>query len=287
VGLALSNAGVDRALLALALVVAAVVSGAVAQRLVRAELERSFDGIAEALGRREREVEENQERLAAMSRRLLAAQEGERRRIARELHDELGQLLTGAHLNLVSLQGGSARPHPGFDPLDDTLDLVDRALTTVRELSTELRPAVLDDGGLEDALRWLLDRVSHRAGFEARFEVQPIDAELSAEIQTTLFRVAQEALTNVMRHAGATEVVMTLCRRDNALELLVRDNGVGFDPGVAQKRASTGQSMGMIGMQERVGLIGGRLELESAPGRGVLLRATVPLEESWKAQAAS
>jgi signal transduction histidine kinase len=242
------------------------------------------------LGQRESEVKENQERLATLSRRLLAAQEDERRRIARELHDELGQLLTGAKLNLVSLQGGSARPHPGFDPLVDTLDLVGRAITAVRELSTELRPAVLDDAGLEEALHWLLDRVSHRAGFAGHLDAEPIGAEIAPEVETALFRFAQEALTNVTRHAGATTVAMSLRQRDGDIELVVQDDGVGFDAASVRDRALQGKSLGMIGMEERITLAGGRLEIDSAPGRGARLTAMVPLTgsvtEDWQDQKA-
>ncbi|HVR28667.1 MAG TPA: cache domain-containing protein [Thermoanaerobaculia bacterium] len=240
------------------------------------DLARSFDGMVAAIDQRERQLEENQERLSAMSRRLLAAQEEERRRIARELHDELGQLLTGAKLNLVSLQGGSAHPPPGFDPLVDTIDLVGRALTSVRELSTELRPAVLDDAGLEEALHWLLVRVSTRAGFDGHLEAESMDADLAPEIETSLFRFAQEALTNVMRHAAATTVSMTLRQRGGQVELTLEDDGTGFDTEAAHGKAIAGSSLGIVGMQERITLAGGRLEIDSAPGRGTRLRAIVP-----------
>jgi signal transduction histidine kinase len=255
------------------------------------ELARSFDSMASALDQRERLLEDQQERLASMSRRLLLAQEEERRRIARELHDELGQLLTGAKLNLVSLQGGSARPHPGFDPLDDTIDLVARAITTVRELSTELRPAILDDAGLEEALHWLLERTANRAGFDGHLEAEPLGADIPAEVETTLFRFAQEALTNITRHAAATHVVMTLRRRGSYVELVVQDDGAGFDAVSARRRAHEGKSLGIIGMEERITLTGGRLEIDSAPGRGARLRAVVPVrgargDEIWSEEEA-
>ena len=255
------------------------------------ELARSFDGMAQALDQRKTEIDDSQERLASMSRRLLAAQEDERRRIARELHDELGQLLTGAKLNLVSLQGGLALPQSGFDPLDDTLDLVGRALTTVRELSTELRPAVLDDAGLEEALQWLLDRVSHRAGFEGRYRSEPLGTGVPPEVETTLFRFAQEALTNVARHAHANNVEITLRRQGSMLYLVVRDDGVGFFVGDARERSLKGGSLGLVGMEERITLAGGDLEIESAPGRGTTLRVRMPfgapLDVAWEAEAAS
>jgi signal transduction histidine kinase len=254
------------------------------------ELARSFDHIAARLEQRERRLEESQERLSALSRRLLAAQEDERRRIARELHDELGQLLTGAKLNLVSLQGGSARPHPGFDALDDTLDLVGRALNAVRELSTQLRPAVLDDAGLEEALHWLLDRVSHRAGFDGYLEAEPLGTDIAHETETTLFRFAQEALTNVARHAGASRVEITLRRHGSDIELTVQDDGAGFDAEAVHQKAIQGSSLGIIAMTERLTLAGGRLEIDSAPGRGTRMRAIVPVTrsapEDWEEEAA-
>jgi two-component system sensor histidine kinase UhpB len=168
-------------------------------------------------------------------------------------------------------------PHPGFDPLDDTIDLVARAITTVRELSTELRPAILDDAGLEEALHWLLERTGNRAGFEGHLEAEPLGADLSAEVETTLFRFAQEALTNVTRHAAATTVAMTLRRRGSYVELVVQDDGSGFDTAVARRRAHEGKSLGIIGMEERITLSGGRLDIDSAPGRGARLRALVPV----------
>jgi signal transduction histidine kinase len=254
------------------------------------ELARAFDGMAEALDQRKRELDDNQERLAAMSRRLIAAQEDERRRIAHELHDELGQLLTGAKLNLVSLQGGLALPHDGFDPLDDTIDLVGRALTTVRELSTALRPTVLDEAGLAEALRWLLDRVALRAGFEGHFASDTIGA-LPPVVETVLFRFAQEALTNITRHAAARQVWVTLERRGSTLQLVVRDDGVGFHADAARARSRHGESLGLIGMEERIALVGGRFEIDSMPGRGTTLRAVIPvggrLEEDWETLAAS
>ncbi len=235
------------------------------------ELARSFDGMAEALDQRKHELEDNQERLAAMSRRLLAAQEDERRRIARELHDELGQLLTGAKLNLVSLQGGLAVPHPDFDPLDDTLDLVGRALTTVRELSTELRPAILDEPGLDEALHWLLDRVSHRAGFEV--DVRQRDRSGSRcrpRIETTVFRFVQEALTNVARHAAASNVSGPRSGSRGATLEARRcvTTASGFYADAARARSHQGGSLGLIGMEERITLAGGRLEIDRRRAAG-------------------
>jgi signal transduction histidine kinase len=276
--------------LGVVLIIVLAIAWLAAERLVLRPASRILDGMAEALDQRKYELDDNQERLAAMSRRLIAAQEDERRRIARELHDELGQLLTGAKLNLVSLQGGMALPQDGFDPLDDTLDLVGRALATVRELSTELRPAILDEAGLAEALHWLLDRVALRAAFEARFDSEPVGA-LPTEVETTLFRFAQEALTNVMRHAAASHVSITLERRGSILHLTVRDDGVGFYADAARARSLHGGSLGLIGMEERITLAGGHLEIDSLPGRGTTLHATVPvggkIEEDWEKAAAS
>jgi signal transduction histidine kinase len=216
-----------------------------------------------------------QERLQILSRQLLYAQETERRRIARELHDEIGQVLTAVKINLQTLQRTAAPA--GHGSLQESIAIVDRAVQQVRNLSLDLRPSLLDDLGLVAALRWYVDRQSARAGYHGQVVADPPDLTVPPEVATTCFRVAQEALTNVVRHAHAQRVRVELRREDGELRLVVRDDGKGFEVAAANRRAARGASLGLLGMQERVQLVGGRLELKSAPGSGTEVCVHLPL----------
>src|SRR5262249_13067992 len=138
----------------------------------------------------------------------------------------------------------------------------------VRNLSLDLRPSLLDDLGLPAALRWYLDRQSKRAGFAVTFSADPPDIRAAANLETACFRVAQEALTNIVRHAAARNVRVELRRQDNELQLKIHDDGCGFDVAAAKERAVRGGSLGLLGMQERVLLIGGRIDIDSSTGLG-------------------
>jgi signal transduction histidine kinase len=211
------------------------------------------------------------ERQRALSRRLLTAQEQERRRLAVELHDELGQVLTAVKINLESLERISgAGPAPAH--LHDAIASVDHAMQKVRDLALDLRPSVLDDLGLAAALRWYVDRFARGIDAEVRVSVDAVPP-LEPELETACFRVAQEALTNVARHAGARRVWLDLKALPDGVELSVRDDGVGFDVVAARDRAIGGESMGLLGMQERVSLVGGEFEVRSGPDGGTEVRA--------------
>jgi PAS domain S-box-containing protein len=219
----------------------------------------------------EEQLHESRERLQALSRQLLTAQENERRRLAHELHDEVGQTLTAISVNLQAARavgGKAARPHLG-----EAIAIVDQAIEQVRHLSLDLRPSMLDDLGLEAALRWYADRQIRRTGLAIHLDTNVGSCRLPAEMETACFRVAQEALTNVVRHARARRAWIELQQRGEALELAVRDDGIGFDPKAARKRAAEGASFGLLGMQERVELLGGELAIESRPGQGTSVRA--------------
>jgi len=216
----------------------------------------------EELGRRTRQLE-------ALSRRLIEAQEAERRAVARELHDDFGQVLTALKLNLEAQGRGDA----------ESIALVDGAIARMRELAQDLRPPLLDELGLEASLRWYVEREAKRAGLASRLAFTPLGQRAPAAVETTCFRVAQEALTNVIRHAQARAVDVELRQVDGgeALQLIVRDDGRGFDVPAARKRAVNGGSQGLLSMQERVTLAGGDLEIDSAVGRGTSVRARLPL----------
>ena len=211
-------------------------------------------------------VRAGRERMESLSRRLLTMQEEERRRVAFELHDELGQLLTVIKMNIAASPGNAG----------EALDSVDTAMQTVRDLALDLRPPMLDDLGLAAALRWYADRFSHQTGIPVHVALEDVPG-LDPGVAIAAFRVAQEALTNIARHALAKNAWVTLRSSNDSIDLMVRDDGAGFDVKAANERAARGSSLGLIGMQERVALAGGTISIESAPGGGANVRAQFPV----------
>ena len=203
--------------------------------------------------------------LSRVSWHLLENQESAARRFSHELHDELGQSLTAVKANLVAL--AAPEPHKRFD---DCLRLVDEAIKNVRELSQLLRPTILDDFGLDAGLRWQCERFNERTGIEVRYD-SSITVRLPDETETHLFRIAQEALTNIARHAKATRVEMSLHRDGGKVRLRISDNGKGLDE---SERAGP-RGIGMTGMRARARSAGGELDVRSSD-RGVTIEAWVP-----------
>jgi PAS domain S-box-containing protein len=216
------------------------------------------------------------QRLQVLSRRLVDAQETERRHIARELHDEIGQTLTIAQLNL---QAASRSPEstPVRSHLQASIDAVEQVLVQVHDISLNLRPSMLDDLGLEPALRWYTNRQAALAGWQTEFRSDSPDHRLDPMIETECFRIAQEALTNVSRHARAQRVTVTLSIKDGQVHLYVRDDGIGFDVSATRQKAVLGSSLGLLSMEERALLAGGGLEHNSAIGKGTEVHAWFPL----------
>lgn len=214
-------------------------------------------------------------RLQDLSRRLEAVREDERRRIARELHDEIGQELTAAKINLQLLRRPST-PAPKVASLTDTIGLLDRLITRVRGISLDLRPPLLDERGLRVALEGWLEAVRRRSGIAMRIDLPEGLARYPTDVEITVFRVVQEAVTNALRHAAARELAVTLREEGPLLHVRVRDDGVGFDVAVARTRSEAGGHLGLAGMQERVEMMGGVLELASAPGAGTLVSVRLP-----------
>jgi signal transduction histidine kinase len=213
------------------------------------------------------QVRAGHERLQSLSRRLLEAQETERRHIARGLHDDVGHALTAVKINLEAMQRWADKP-AFLTQLNESISVTERALDQVRNLSLGLRPSALDDLGLVPALRSYVDRLAQRGGFEAHLVVDPLEIDLPPEIETACFRVAQEALTNVVRHARARRVHIALERRPGALHMVIGDDGIGFDVPTVRKSLSRGTSLGLLGMEERVLLVGGQIEINSRPTLG-------------------
>ena len=200
------------------------------------------------------------------------AQQQERLRIARELHDVVGQVLTAVRVSLMLAQR-TADPTVRDAQIATSLGLIDTAQADVRAIAYDLRPSGLGDLGLAAAVRWYLARQEDASGVRMVLR-SPTSLRLGAQVETAAYRIVQEAVTNVLRHASAHLVVVSLRLRRRGLELDVEDDGVGFD--LAEALATPG-SLGLTGMFERAHLAGGQIELRSEPGRGTRLHARFPL----------
>ena len=216
---------------------------------------------------------------AALRRQLAAAEEAERQRLARELHDQLGQHLTAFSLSLAEARRQLTAGQSADTRLGQLEDLARAMTREARYLALELRPPELDDVGLESALRTYVEQWSARYGVAAEVSVGGLAAEspLSREATTAAYRVMQEALTNVARHAAARQVSVFLEKTSDELRVIVEDDGRGFDPQATVQRVKLERRLGLAGMRERAALAGGTLELESSPGKGTSIYMRVPL----------
>ena len=231
-----------------------------------ATLRQQYQELLERLQRNEREFRR-------LGRAVWRVQEDERRRLARELHDGVGQNLTAIKHRLAAILATLPDDDSGTRAaLDATVALCSDTLEDTRQLSRLLRPPILDDLGLEAALRWLARSQGEASNLDISLDIEPLPA-LDSDLQTLLFRVAQEALNNAARHADARSVLMRVVARSGLLQLQVMDDGRGCDP----EAAITSGGSGLGGMRERLRLYDGQLELRSAPGEGTRLRAVVPL----------
>ncbi len=203
--------------------------------------------------------------------RIVSAQEAERRRLARELHDETGQALTSILLGLRPVE--EARNEEELRAaVSEVRELVRSTLRDVRQLAVELRPAALDDFGLVPALERLTQSFAEQTGIALEFEASLPPGRMPTDIETALYRIVQESLTNIVKHARAGSVSVVLTRKDDSVSVVVEDDGVGFEPG----RTGDG-GLGLLGMEERVALLGGRVAIESRPGAGTTFVAEVPV----------
>jgi signal transduction histidine kinase len=222
------------------------------------ELERRFEEAARA------QVEQQQ-----LSARLVRAQEEERRNIARELHDEIGQSLSG----ILMASGNSEAPVGGAE-LRERLraigDIAEKTLNQVRDLALLLRPSMLDDFGLLPALNWQARETTKRTGLHVSIDADPACDDLPEEHTTCIYRVIQEAIQNASRHAQARSVLVTVRRGNGSVRFSVQDDGCGFDPTYTR-------GLGILGMEERVRRLGGSLKVDSQPGRGATISAELPV----------
>ncbi len=209
------------------------------------------------------------------SRRLIEAQEGERRRMSRELHDQVGQILTAVKMNMHALRQKCTAPEI-LSSIEDNMKVIDEAVDQIRDLSVDLRPLLLDDLGLVVAVRWYLDRQAKSCGVPADFTTHSIseDDRFSSELETACFRIVQEAVTNVARHAHASHISVVLERVGQDLILLISDDGAGFDMKALRTSAAT---LGLRSMEERVQAVGGSITIDSAPDLGTAICARIPI----------
>jgi PAS domain S-box-containing protein len=238
-----------------------------------------LDGIVEDVTEKrtmEEKLGDTMEQLRTLSRRLLEIQETERRYIARELHDEIGQTLTALRINLKRTER-SKTGEPTLAGIIESTAMVDALINQVRNLSIELRPSILDDFGLTAALDWYIGWLSVKAEFKVAFHTDFTEERFSPILELTCFRIAQEALTNAARHSSAKNVYVDLEMLSTELHLTVRDDGKGFNVDRTHKKALEGKSFGLLGMQERATLAGGHMELTSRPGKGTVIHACFPL----------
>ncbi|MCC6215806.1 MAG: HAMP domain-containing protein [Polyangiaceae bacterium] len=239
------------------------------------ELAISFRKMADALAQRQREAEEAKRRLSALSRRLQLARDEEASRIARELHDELGQILTGLKMELAAVRRVCKCddvPDEMGDPFSSMAARIDGAIDAVRRLSSQLRPPVLDRLGLAAAIDWLVHDCEREAGLTIVVEAKNLAEPLHPLTATTLFRIVQEALTNVVRHASASAVTVELAGSAGEIELSIHDDGTG----IRAADLDGAHALGILGMRERVRLVGGDLTVRGAGGEGTTIVARVP-----------
>lgn len=211
-------------------------------------------------------------------RRLIEAQEAERRRISLELHDQVGQILTAVKMNLHALQKTCAEPEI-LKSIQENLSVLDEAVDQVRDLSVDLRPALLDDFGLVVAVRWYLERQAKSTGITAEFISLSLDEDdrFTAELETACYRIVQEGVTNIIRHAGARRISVRLERTGAELMLVIADDGCGFNVKTTLADGPGAATLGLRGMEERAQAVGGTLLIDSAPGLGTQVCVSLPV----------
>jgi len=241
------------------------------------ELQKSHDELALRVQQRTQEVNTAYEQLRALSARLVSIREEERTRISREIHDELGQALTGLKMDLSWL---AKRPPEDQQSLAGKIrsmsELLDDTIQTVRKISAELRPGVLDDLGLVAAIEWLVEDFRNRTHIQCKFFSDVERSVLDTDLSTALFRILQETLTNVIRHAQATHVTIDIHEDAGTIVLQVEDNGKG----IGAHDITGSKSLGLLGIRERAFLFGGEVQISGSEGKGTTVMVRMPLKQT-------
>jgi two-component system sensor histidine kinase UhpB len=230
---------------------------------------------------RKRSEEEHQKLLEQRIRSLaiIEAQENERRRISRELHDGLGQLLSAAKLNLGMIEFAQTQSKERASEIIKQIDsIVSKAIVEARRIAHDLRPTTLDDFGLIPALRILCQEFSKLTGIKVKFQVSQLLERIEPKVEIAIYRIIQESFNNISKYAEASDVSLDLYRKDNFVYVRVKDNGVGFDVDMTSKNKKTGHGFGLLNMKERAELVGGKVEILSTPGQGTELLLEINLD---------
>ena len=210
---------------------------------------------------------------------IIETQENERRRISRELHDEIGQALYAIQFNLEMIDKDLPQTTAIVrGRLGEAKSLSSQTLTAMRQLSLDLRPTMLDDLGLIPTLRWYIQNFSNRLNIYSNFETMGFEEKLPPQIETAFYRIVQEALNNIAKHARADRLEISLVKRDSRIFASIQDNGSGFDLGKVLHPESPERGFGIVGIQERVSLLGGQLDIQTKPGFGTLIQIEIPYE---------
>jgi signal transduction histidine kinase len=261
---------------AIATAVAAVKAGAVdyLPKPVVPEILKAKVAVFVELFRKSERLRESEEKLRRLAAHLISVREEERAHIAREIHDELGQVLTGLKMEVTWL-AKRLKEKPLIEKTDSMCKLIDTTVQTVRKIATGLRPEMLDDMGLVAAVAWQAKEFQKRTGIRCRAKLPPETVKLDVDVSTTMFRIFQEILTNVARHSRATRVDLDLSVNEERVALDVIDNGVG----IADAELNGKKSLGLLGMHERALLFGGEVKISGTPGHGTRVAVSIPMRQ--------
>jgi PAS domain S-box-containing protein len=234
--------------------------------------------------RAEEALRESEQRLRFLTSQLLSAQERERKRISMELHDELGQSLAVLKLQIRAIERGLGDNQQDLkEACRELLLYLDGVIDDIRRLSRDLSPSILEDLGLQAALKYLINGFSKHYNVTQAFEAEDLDRIFPAEAQIIIYRIFQECLTNISKHSSATEVSVAIKEHNDLISLMIEDNGAGFDPGSVLARRAAGRGMGLAALDERARMLGGTLEIRSQPGAGTRMTLVIPVDQVRKA----
>jgi PAS domain S-box-containing protein len=234
--------------------------------------------------RAEEALRESEQRLRFLTSKLLSAQERERKRISMELHDELGQSLAVLKLQIRAIERALREDQEDLKAESrELLQYLDGVIDDIRRLSRDLSPAILEDLGLQSALKYLIDGVSKHYTVSQAFEVKDLDHLFPSEAQITIYRIFQECLTNISKHAGATKVSIAIKEQDGFISLVFEDNGAGFDPSQVSARRASVRGLGLAALDERARMLGGVLNIRSKPGSGTRVTCVIPIDQGRRA----